>query len=1203
MENKQLIPLHVHSNYSLLDSLIKIDDYVAWGKENNMPALACTDHGVLSSSLGFYKSCIKNGIKPILGMEAYTTVNSPNDEEKIKDNRHLILLCKNKTGWLNLIKLHNISYHNFYHKPRINYTDLEKYSEGLICLSACLGGAIPKAIMAQDNNAIIAHTNTLKNIFKDDFYIELQDHNIPEQRPVNNILVQLAKSYNLKLIATNDSHYTNKDDAYAHQVLLCKQTQSKISDEKKMSFGTNEFYLKNTEEMRSQLNYLGEEVFEECLNSSNEINNKIEEFDILQHEYNYPKFGEPQDSLAKLKKQVEIGFKKRFQGKNIDLKVYTDRLSYELETIYNTGFTDYFLVLSDLYEFCEKENVPTGFGRGSSGGSLILYCLYVTHLDPIEKKLLFERFINPDRVNPPDADCDVADTHRQIVIDYIKNKYGEAKVCNISTYSSLTSVASFKAVASVLELSYVEANDISKRLIDTQLSLQENLDKCPELNKLYNTRTDIQNIINTAMRLEGGLEKKGIHAAGVIICDKDLDTITPVTYAKDTSGNMVNCSCFEMSEVDKDLKLLKLDILGLQTLSTVVECANRIGGNVNWKEFDFKDEKTYKLLQRGDTKGVFQLESAGMASLSRRLETANFEDIGSLVALFRPGPLESGMVDKFVNRKNGSEKIECIHESLNEVLSDTYSTIVYQEQIMQICQILAGYTLGEADLVRRAMGKKDKVEMDRHRPIFINGCIKMGVDETLATELFNDMEQFAKYSFNRAHSASYAALAYTMAWMKANYPLEFMTSVLNANSDNLDKLTPYIDECYRLGINVLPPDINKSGLQFEHDKDSNAIRFGFNGIKHVGDSSIEPLVLERTNGPIESFSDLLTRIPSLNKTALESLIKVGAFNNIEKYPHKYLHTFDYMQKAKNKTDYKSGKVDLYNSLVDSYIKNTSFGPTFDEIENINKKIKKLEEEKKNLDKNIFKEERKEINSNIKKLIEDKSKLNIEVEKIYAEEKNKFEHMEFTPEIQVLKDYEMELIGFPISNNPKKEIMELCDFIDNVSLEEIKEEKQYDELFYFMGKVKTIRRCKNGSYFVVLTDEKSDISTFMKGETYSMLSDKLENTSNYFRICGRLNRSNNPNYDDNLKLESIRYFNTSKYNEIILRMPQTMSIQDLQEVLTNIKNDAILVSDDINYRLSILTHDNKKINTKIDYWVSGVQSIGSYILRYNMTVVN
>lgn len=1181
MDNKQLVPLHTHSVYSLLDCLIKIEDYVKWGSDNNMPSLALTDHGVLSGSLSFYKECKKNNIKPILGMEAYCTSDTPEQEEKTKDNYHLILLCKNKTGWLNLIKLHNQSYHNFYHKPRINYTDLEKYSEGLICLSACLGGAIPKSIINQDNHAITTHTRTLKDIFKDDFYIELQDHNIEVQRPVNQILIQIAKNYNIKLIATNDSHYVNKEDAYAHQVLLCAQTQTTMSNEKKMSFGTSEFYLKNTEQMRAQLNYLGQDIFEECLESSLEIDNKIEEYDILQHEYNYPKFGESQDSLLKLKQLVEIGFKKRFQGKNIDLKKYIDRLSYELKTIYETGFTDYFLVLADLYEYCEKEKVPTGFGRGSAGGSLVLYCLYVTHLDPIDKKLLFERFINPERVSPPDADCDVADTHRQQVIDYIKNKYGESKVCNISTYGKLTSISSFKAVARVLELNYNEANDISKRLIDTNYSLSENLEKCPELMKLYNTRTDIQNIINIAQRLEGGFEKKGIHAAGVIICDKDLDTITPITYVKDSDGNMVNCSCFEMSEIDKDLKLLKLDILGLQTLSIVVECVKRIGIDINWKEFDFEDDKTYKLLQKGMTKGVFQLESSGMSTLSRRLNTSNFEDISSLVALFRPGPLESGMVEKFVNRKNGSEKIECVHDSLKEILSDTYFTIVFQEQIMEICQVLAGYSLGQADLVRRAMGKKDREEMEKHRSIFINGCVKNKVDEQLATELFNDMEQFAKYSFNRAHSAEYAALAYTMAWMKANYPLEFMTAVLNANSGDLKDLTNYIEECYRLDINVLPPDINKSGYKFEHDKDNNAIRFGFNGIKHVGDSSIEPLILERNNGDFHSISDILNRIPSLNKTALESLIKVGAFNNIEEQPYKYLHLLDYMQKAKSKTDYKNGKLDLYTSLVSVYIKETC--KHMDEV-------KKLLEQRKGL---TAKKADKEIKLEIDKRLE----------QIYLNETHKFEIMEYSPEIQILKDYEMELIGFPISNNPKRQIVELSDFIDNALLSDVKDAKNYGEPFFFIGKVKTLRRCPNGSYFVILTDEKEEIATFMKADTYNLLSDKLTNTSNYFRICGSLNRSNNDKYDDNLKLESIRYFNASKDKEAILRLPQSITQEQVRELLTNIKNDAILNSEDINYRLSLLTYDNKKLDTKIDYWISDIQSIGSLILRYNMVVVS
>lgn len=749
MEDKQLIPLHTHSVYSLLDCLIKIEDYISWAKENNISSIALTDHGSLGGTLNFYKACKKSDIKPILGMEAYITMDAPDLEEKNKDNYHLILLCKNKTGWLNLIKLHNLSYHNFYHKPRINYTDLQKYSDGLICLSACLGGPISKSIINQDNHAIVAHTNTLKNIFKDDFYIELQDHSIEIQRPVNNILIQIAKSNNIKLIATNDSHYVNKDDAFAHQVLLCKQTQSKISDDKKMSFGVDEFYLKNTEEMRNQLSYLGTDIFEECLDSSAEIDSKIEQFDILQEEYNYPKFGNPEESLSKLKQMIVIGFKKRFANKNIDLKVYTDRLAYELETVYKIGFIDYFIVLADLYEYCNKEQIATGFGRGSAPGSLILYCLYVTDLDPIKHKLMFERFINPDRISAPDCDCDVSDLDRQKVIDYLTNKYGSNYVCNIATYGNLTSVSAFKAVASVLELPFAEASRISKDLIDTSLSLKENLEQNDELNRLYNTSTDIQKIINTAMKLEGGKEKRGVHAAGIVISNQPLENLTPVMYIKDTSGNYINCSSYEMTEIDGDLKLLKLDILGLKNLSIVKEAISRIDDNIDFKSFEFDDLKTFDLICKGDTLGVFQLESDVMKHLCHEIQPKNLADISIINAGARPGALDSGLTKSFIDRRKGIEEIDYVVDGMEHYLKDTLGLYIFQENLMQLSQVMAGYTAGEADNLRKIVGKKllDKLVLERDK--FVQGSISNGHSEEKANEIFNDIEKFGRYGFNK----------------------------------------------------------------------------------------------------------------------------------------------------------------------------------------------------------------------------------------------------------------------------------------------------------------------------------------------------------------------------------------------------------------------------------------------------------------------
>lgn len=1176
--NKELIPLHTHSCYSLLDALIKIEDYVNWGKDNNMPALAITDHSSLSGTIKFYKECHKQEIKPILGMEAYMTVNL---EEQERDNYHLVLLAKNKTGWLNLIKLHNQSYYNFYYKPRITFEDLEKYSEGLIALSACLGGLIPKTIMQQDTVKLDKYIKRFKNIFGEDFYLELQDHNLEQQRPVNQILIQLSRAYNIKLIATNDAHYVNSDDSYAHQVLLCKQTHKKISDIGKMNFGSDEFYLKNTSEMRTALNYLGEDIFQEILASSEEINSKIENYDILQHEYNYPTFGNKQDSLMKLSQLAQEGFRKRFTGKPIDLQKYIERLRYELETIYNIGFTDYFLVLSDLYKFCEEADVATGFGRGSGAGSLVLYCLGVTHLDPIEHKLLFERFINPERISAPDVDCDVEDVKRGKVIEYLENTYSKEKVCNIATYGALTSVSSFKAVASVLEMPFVEANRISKDLLDTSLSLQENMDNSEELQKLYKTDSLFAQIFDVAKKLEGGIDKRGVHACGMVISNQPLENLTPIMYIEGTDGEMINCSSFEMTEIDGDLKLLKLDILGLKNLSIIKDAINRMNkSDFDFKKLEFNDPKTFDLITKGDTLGVFQLESDIMKHLCREIKPRTLADLSVINAGARPGALESGLTQSFIDRRKGIEKIDYVVAGMEKYLEDTLGLFIYQENLMQLSQVMAGYTMPEADGLRKIVGKKLIDKLPKEREHFVQGSIKNGHSEQKANEVFDMIEKFGRYGFNASHSFAYSAISYTTAYLKANYPLEYMTALLNANSDNLDKLNPYIDECYRLGINVLPPSVNKSSNLFEHDSECNAIRFGFAGIKGVGASSIAPIIAERENGDFKSLEDLLNRMPSINKTVVENLIKCGAFNEIEENPYKYLPILEFSSKAKAKSDYKKGNIDYYNCLIRCYVEN---------ILKDNHDVKKLNEQIKAI--KGTKKEDKDLKNNLKQKIESFV--------VYCIEAFKNNYGEKTP-AQIIKQNELDILGFPISCNPKKEIIALSEYIDNTSLFDIKNSKDYDTMFGFIGRVKSVKRTRNGSYFAILTDDSEEITTFMKKETYNQLEDKLLQPSNYFRIVGMLNRSSNPDkYEDNFKLESIRYFNTTVDSEIILKTD--LDYQKLPEVLTKIKNNAMINLEDINYRLNIVCGD-KKYTTKIDYWVEDLKSISEYMIQYGMVAV-
>lgn len=1567
----QLIPLHTHSVYSLLDALIKIEDYVAWGKENDMPALALTDHGSLAGSIKMFKECNKQGIKPILGFEAYMTLDLG---EQVRDNYHIILLAKNKTGWLNLIKLHNLSYYNFYYKPRITFEDLEKCSEGIIACSACLAGIIPKMILAQNMQKIDEYIKKFKSIFGEDFYLELQDHGIPQQKAVNLVLVQLAKKYNIKLVATNDSHYTNKEDSFAHEVLLCKQTHKKISDTNRMSFGTDEFYLKNTKEMKKAISYLGDNVFTQVLESSQEIYDKVEEYDILQHQYNYPTFGDKKESLNKLVSLAQNGFKKRFAGKPINTKVYIERLKYELETIYKIGFTDYFLVLYDLYKFMDNANIATGFGRGclvfdtpvvtnngikklgevkigdkvithdgtwktvtqtheydcdekllaidtwcsspflptmtsdhkvlvvkqpfaqfmtkykknnyiknatqinktdylnknnlkwvradeveqgdylvrpiyrdrynnkfidkidlakfakdndtigedfieeycggnqntpariqrlpryinidkdflyllgfyigdgwthkgavvfacheekdlkvidfiykyfkniklcnykgngkkvcqiyaysrvfaklfeeiipkyaqnkiipefalsqdldkvqglfegliqsdgscsedricydsinlnlinqlryigdllgytsnitvrkgcvdnrgykrsesykirfnkqtlqfnsfndgeyvymkvksineyenqskkvyditvnenhnyqtldcivhnSGAGSLVLYCLNVTQLDPIKHKLLFERFINPERISAPDVDCDVEDVNRGKVINYIEQTYTKERVCNIATYGSLTSVASFKAVASVMEMPFVEANRISKDLLNTELSLDENMAQSEELQKMYKTDSLFAQIFDVAKRLEGGIDKRGVHAAGVVISNQPLENLTPVMYIEDASGKKINCSAFEMTEIDGDLKLLKLDILGLKNLSIVKDAMNRLSDKAfNFKDIKFDDEKTFKMITDGLTLGVFQLESDIMKHLCREIKPKTLADLSVINAGARPGALESGLTQSFIDRRNGKEKIDYVVDGMEKYLKDTLGLFLYQENLMQLSQVMAGYTMPEADGLRKIVGKKLIDKLPKERKHFIEGCLNKGHSEKKANEVFDMIEKFGRYGFNASHSFAYSALSYVTAYLKANYPLQYMTSLLNANSDNLDKLNPYIDECYRLGIDVLPPNINKSMYSFEHDEDDNAILFGFNGIKGVGVSTVEPIIAERNNGNFISLEDLLNRIPSINKSAVENLIKCGAFNAIESNPYKYLPVLEFSSKAKAKAEYKKGNISYYDCLIRCYVESVMRNnPSYQLVEQQIKNIKGTKKEDK----------------------EQKQKLKNDLEAMMQFAIKTFRKSEGKkPSVPVLKENEMEILGFPISNNPKKEIIALQEFIDNDKLSEIKASKDYTSMYYFIGRIKSIKRTRNGSYFAVLTDDIDEITTFMKRETYVALEDKLIQPSNYFRICGTLNKSYNPDkYEDNFKLEGIRYFNTSRDSEIVVKCDTTPQV--LKTVLTKIKEMSIINIEDINYRLNILCN-NKKFTTKIDYWIQDINSISSLMIEYNMTVV-
>ena len=728
---------------------------------------------------------------------------------------------------------------------------------------------------------------------------------------------------------------------------------------------------------------------------------------------------------------------------------------------------------------------------------------------------------------------------------------------------------------------YIEANRISQELLQTELSLDENMAQSEELQKLYKTDSLFAQIFDVAKKLEGGIDKRGVHAAGVVISNQPLENLTPVMYIEDSSGKKINCSAFEMTEIDGDLKLLKLDILGLKNLSIVKDAMNRLGDKkFNFKSISFDDKKTFDMITQGQTLGVFQLESDIMKHLCREIKPVTLADLSVINAGARPGALESGLTQSFIDRRNGKEEIDYVVDGMEKYLKDTLGLFIYQENLMQLSQVMAGYTMPEADGLRKIVGKKLVDKLPKEREHFIQGCVKNGHSEQKANEVFDMIEKFGRYGFNASHSFAYSALSYVTAYLKANYPLQYMTALINANSSSLDKLNPYIDECYRLGIDVLPPDINKSSYSFEQDEDMNVIRFGFNGIKRVGDASIEPIIAERNNGNFKNIKDLLNRMPSINKTSIESLIKCGAFNSIEKNPYKYLPVLEFSSKAKAKSDYKKGNISYYDCLIRCFVENKLKD---------NEQYKALEQQIKDI--KGTKKEDKAIKQELKNKLETFIQYGI---KLFHDNDGKI------PSVPILKEYEMELLGFPISNNPKKEIIALSDFIDNTSIADIKSNKDYTTIYNFMGRVKSIKRTRNGSYFAVLTDDIDEITTFMKRETYVALEEKLNQPSNYFRIMGSLNKSYNPDvYPDSLKLEGIRYFNTSRNSEIVVKCNTTP--QQLKTVLTKIREMSIIDLEDINYRLNILCND-KKLNTKIDYWIKDLQSISSLMIEYDMVVV-
>ena len=938
------VPLHLHSEYSLLDGAIRIKDLIDFAKEAGMPAVALTDHGVMYGDMELYTTAKENGIKPILGCEFYVHDGDIEDKNKLHNPcYHLVLLAKNKAGYQNLIKLTSTAWcKGRYVHPRINFELLQEHSEGLICLSACLGGEVLQMLLKGDYDAAKACAKKYKDLFGEDYYIELQDHGIDEQKRTNPELIRLAKELDIKMVITNDSHYLRKEDADMHDTLLCMQTNSDKDDPNRFHFPGNEFYVKTAEQLRDAFKWMDSETFNQCIKNTVDIADKCHLILEL-GKSPLPDYKVPQGYTIEsyLEHLVYDGLKKRYGEITKDLKERTD---YELGVINQMGFAAYFLITWDFIHYAKTHGIPVGPGRGSAAGSVVAYSLEITDLDPIKHKLLFERFLNPERFTMPDIDIDFCIERRGEVIDYVTKKYGEDKVCQIITFGTYAAKAALKGICRILKVPFSESNKLAgliepaieiaqatnpkaKTLKDAMQydgselkTLYDKDEQLPSGDPMDGKTVGVKKIVDLAIGIEGIKNNTGTHAAGVIIAPEPLDHILPVQPSKD---GIVQTG-YPPHDVTEVLSLLKMDFLGLRNLTTIYKTVDLIkeqqGIEVDINNIPLDDKPVYDMLMTGDTDGVFQLESQGMKNLVKRLKPDVFEDLGALVALFRPGPLDSGMVTDFVERKHGRQEIKYAHPLLEPVLKDTYGTIVYQEQIMQVFQVLADYTLGQADMVRRMMGKKKVDEMEKQKGKFIERSAQHGMSSKDAEALFNQILAFASYCFNRSHSAAYAFVAYQTAYLKCHYPVEYLSALLSSVSGDQEKTQLYIEEALKKGIKVLPPDINHSMSTFTPDEGN--IRFGLASIKQVGEAVIEEIIKERKeNGPFKSIYDYIKRLDSKcsNKKTLEGLIKAGAFANIEKSRRQLMENIDYItatasKEAKAK---ESGQGSLFDLLGDT----------------------------------------------------------------------------------------------------------------------------------------------------------------------------------------------------------------------------------------------------------------------------------------------
>ena len=915
--------LHVHTEYSLLDGSNKIKEYVKRVKELGMDSAAITDHGVMYGVIDFYRACKEEGINPILGCEVYVAPNSRFDRELTGgEDRyyHLVLLAENNTGYDNLMKIVSRGFtQGYYYRPRVDMEVLREFHEGIIALSACLAGEVPrnieKGLIEEAEKAALKYEACFG---KGNYFLELQDHGIPAQSTVNAALINMSKKLDIPLVCTNDVHYTYADDVEPHDILLCIQTGKKLSDENRMRYEGGQYYVKSEEEMKGLFPYAWEAV-ENTQRIADRCHVEIE-FGVTK----LPKYEVPQgfDSWTYLQHLCEEGKKKRYPegGKEVE-----ERLSYELGVIQEMGYVDYFLIVWDYIKYAREHDIPVGPGRGSAAGSIVSYCLRITDIDPIRYNLLFERFLNPERVSMPDIDVDFEDERRQEVIDYVREKYGEDRVVQIVTFGTMAARGVIRDVGRVMELPYAYVDSIAKMIPRGQngknITIDEALKINMELRRLFESDEQVKSLIEMCKKLEGLPRNTSMHAAGVVICREPAEDFIPLAKAQD--GSIV--TQFTMTTIE-ELGLLKMDFLGLRNLG-VIQNACRMIGKKTGSEPDmdhlaYDDEKVFAAIGTGKTEGVFQLESGGMKSFMKDLKPQNFEDIIAGISLYRPGPMD--FIPKYVKGKNSGEAVTYACPELKPILAPTYGCIVYQEQVMQIVRDLGGYTLGRSDLVRRAMSKKKQYVMEQERKNFIYGnkeedvpgCVARGIPEQVAKQIYEDMTDFAKYAFNKSHAACYAVVAYQTAWLKYYYPVEFMAALLTSVINNPGKVAEYILVCRNMGIPILSPDINEGEAGFSVS--GGGIRYALTAIRSVGRPLIDAIVAEReARGSFKNIKDFVTRLTGeVNKKAMENFIKAGAFDSLggtrKQFMCVYVQIMDSIQQDKKNN--MAGQMSLFDLL-------------------------------------------------------------------------------------------------------------------------------------------------------------------------------------------------------------------------------------------------------------------------------------------------